>query len=103
MKSNAYGTLWRTKNVHLLAFFTLVYVGVEVTTGGTYNLYTHHLVDFEESLGWIVTYIIKRRAGGPSSGYVSSGFFGGLAFGRVALLWVNHKVCSCILNLITLT
>ena len=42
--------------------------------------------------GWIVTYIIQVRGGGPSSGYVSSGFFGGLTFGRVALLWVNNKV-----------
>ena len=42
--------------------------------------------------GWIVTYIIQVRGGGPSSGYISSGFFGGLTFGRVALLWVNNKV-----------
>ncbi|KIJ59386.1 hypothetical protein HYDPIDRAFT_100851 [Hydnomerulius pinastri MD-312] len=63
------------KDVHLLAFFILVYVGVEVTMGG-----------------WIVTYIIDVRRGGPSSGYISSGFFGGLMFGRVALLWVNQKV-----------
>jgi len=63
------------KTVHLLAFFILVYVGVEVTVGG-----------------WIVTFIINLRGGGPSSGYVSTGFFGGLMFGRVALLWVNKKV-----------
>ena len=50
-----------TKTVHLLAFFVLVYVGVEVTIGG-----------------WIVTYITDVRGGGPStSGYVSAGFFGG--------------------------
>lgn len=27
-----------------------------------------------------------------STGYISSGFFGGLALGRVALLWVNKVV-----------
>lgn len=27
--------------------------------------------------GWIVTFIIRERSGGPSSGYISSGFFGG--------------------------
>jgi hypothetical protein len=27
--------------------------------------------------GWIVTYIIDERHGGPKSGYISSGFFGG--------------------------
>jgi fucose permease len=58
-----------------MAFFVLFYVGVEVTIGG-----------------WIVSYIINVRGGGPSSGYVSSGFFGGLTFGRVALLWINKKV-----------
>ncbi|KAF8155522.1 MFS general substrate transporter [Crassisporium funariophilum] len=64
-----------TRAVHLLAFFILIYVGVEVTIGG-----------------WIVTFIIDVRGGGPSSGYISSGFFGGLTVGRVALLWVNKKV-----------
>ncbi|KIY46714.1 MFS general substrate transporter [Fistulina hepatica ATCC 64428] len=62
----------RLKTVHLLAFFILVYVGVEA--------------------GWIVTFIIKVRGGGASSGYISSGFFGGLMLGRVALLWVNKTV-----------
>ncbi|KAG9313550.1 MFS general substrate transporter [Chiua virens] len=64
------------KDVHLLAVFILVYVGVEVTLGGS----------------WIVTYIIDVRGGGPSSGYISSGFFGGLMTGRVVLLWLNQKV-----------
>jgi hypothetical protein len=57
--------------------------------------------------GWIVTYIIDVRGGGPSSGYVSAGFFGGtivfcqlyrdltgnegLMTGRIALLWLNQK------------
>ncbi|KAF9455595.1 major facilitator superfamily domain-containing protein, partial [Collybia nuda] len=63
------------KTVQLLAFFILVYVGVEVTIGG-----------------WIVTYIIDVREGGPSSGYISAGFFGGLMLGRVILLWVNQKI-----------
>lgn len=62
-------------------------------------------------IGWIVTFIVKVRHGGPSSGYISSGFFGGksnsslylmsikfiilrtgLTAGRVLLLWVNKKV-----------
>jgi fucose permease len=63
------------KTVHFLAFFILVYVGVEVTIGG-----------------WIVTYIIEERNGGPSSGYISSGFFGGLTLGRVVLLPVNKWI-----------
>jgi len=42
--------------------------------------------------GWIVTYVIQVRHGGPSSGYISAGFFGGLTAGRVVLLWVNEKI-----------
>ncbi|KAI0074463.1 MFS general substrate transporter [Panus rudis PR-1116 ss-1] len=74
-QDNKYRQIFRLREVHLLAFFILIYVGVEVTLGG-----------------WIVTYIINERGGGPSSGYISSGFFGGLTFGRVALLWVNKAV-----------
>ncbi|KAH7886845.1 MFS general substrate transporter [Phlebopus sp. FC_14] len=74
-ESSQFQQILRLKAVHLLAFFILAYVGVEVTVGG-----------------WIVTYIIDVRSGGPSSGYISSGFFGGLMIGRVALLWVNKKV-----------
>ncbi|KAF8841279.1 MFS general substrate transporter [Paxillus ammoniavirescens] len=67
--------IFALKDVHLLASFILFYVGAEVTIGG-----------------WIVTYVINVRGGGPSSGYISTGFFGGLMVGRVALLWVNEKV-----------
>ncbi|KAF8911914.1 major facilitator superfamily domain-containing protein [Mucidula mucida] len=63
------------KTVHLLAAFTMVYVGAEVTIGG-----------------WIVTFIQTVRGGGASSGYISSGFFGGLMLGRLVLLWVNQKL-----------
>ncbi|EPQ52157.1 MFS general substrate transporter [Gloeophyllum trabeum ATCC 11539] len=70
-----YKQIFTLKAVHLLAIFSLIYVGVEVTIGG-----------------WTVTYVIDTRHGGSSSGYISSGFFGGLTLGRVALLWVNHKV-----------
>lgn len=72
---NQYRQIMGQRPVHVMAFFILIYVGVEVTLGG-----------------WIVTYIINVRGGGPSSGYISSGFFGGLTFGRVALLWFNRLV-----------
>ncbi|KAF8628749.1 hypothetical protein AX15_003741 [Amanita polypyramis BW_CC] len=75
MEDSTFSQIVRSKAVHYLAFFTLVYVGVEVTIGG-----------------WIVTFIVKVRHGGPSSGYISSGFFGGLTAGRIVLLWVNKKV-----------
>ncbi|KAG2145421.1 major facilitator superfamily domain-containing protein [Suillus bovinus] len=71
-EKSQFSQILRLREVHLLAFFLLIYVGVEVTVGG-----------------WMVTYIIYVRGGGPSSGYISSGFFGGLMIGRVGLLWVN--------------
>ncbi|KDQ58464.1 hypothetical protein JAAARDRAFT_669074 [Jaapia argillacea MUCL 33604] len=70
-----YRQLMGQKALHLLAFFALIYVGVEVTIGG-----------------WSVTFIERERHGGPSSGYVSSGFFGGMTVGRLALIWLNRKV-----------
>ncbi|KAL1760221.1 major facilitator superfamily domain-containing protein [Schizophyllum commune] len=67
--------LFRLKSMHLLALFAFVYVGVEVTLGG-----------------WIVSYAIDKRGGGPDSGYISSGFFAGMMLGRLVLLWVNKKI-----------
>ncbi|KIP04727.1 hypothetical protein PHLGIDRAFT_129318 [Phlebiopsis gigantea 11061_1 CR5-6] len=78
--------------LHLLTVWTVIYVGVEVTLGG-----------------WIVTFIQEKRDGGASSGYISSGFFGGkyldhstlsiilicsagLMVGRILLLWLNRKI-----------
>jgi fucose permease len=63
----------RRRVVHNVALFILIYVGLEVTIGG-----------------WTVTYVINERGGDASSGYISSGFFGGLFVGRIALLWINH-------------
>ena len=74
--------------VHLLAFFMLFYVGVELTIGGTMlavvittSKFFHRCIirpdDGFLMLGWIVTFIIGARGGGPSSGYISAGFFGG--------------------------
>ena len=48
-------------------------------------------------IGWIVTFIIEKRGGGPSSGYISTGFFLGLTLGRIALLWINQKVGTALL------
>lgn len=70
-----YSQIMRLKAVHALAIFSLIYVGVEVTLGG-----------------WIVTFIINERHGGPSAGYISSGFFGGLTVGRMTLTWLNMKI-----------
>ncbi|PVF93670.1 MFS general substrate transporter [Serendipita vermifera] len=74
-EQNSMSRIVRSRVVQLMALFVLVYVGIEVTISG-----------------WIVTYLIDVRGGGPSSGYVSSGFFGGLMVGSVALLWVNKKM-----------
>ncbi|TFK82925.1 MFS general substrate transporter [Polyporus arcularius HHB13444] len=70
-----YKKIFKLRCVHLMALFAFTYVGHEVTVGS-----------------WIVTYIINERNGGPNSGYISSGFFGGLMLGRVALLWFSKLV-----------
>ncbi|KAG2357349.1 MFS general substrate transporter [Suillus spraguei] len=67
--------IFANKDVHLLAVFSLLYIGIEITIGG-----------------WIVTYMIGVRGGGPSSGYISTGFWGGLVVGRLVLLWFNEKI-----------
>ncbi|KAG2354070.1 major facilitator superfamily domain-containing protein [Suillus spraguei] len=74
-EKSQFSQIIRLREVHFLAFFILVLVGVEVTVGG-----------------WMVTYTIDVRGGGLSSGYISSGFWGGSMTGRVVLLWVNKKV-----------
>ncbi|KAG8880893.1 hypothetical protein FRB97_000337, partial [Tulasnella sp. 331] len=67
--------LLRLSTVHYMAIFTLIYVGIEFTIGG-----------------WIFTYLLNYRGGQPSDGYVTSGFFGGLTLGRVALLPLNRLI-----------
>jgi fucose permease len=62
----------RSPAVWLLAIYILIYVGVEVTIGG-----------------WATSFLVDERGGDDSSGYVSSGFFGGLTVGRVVLIPVT--------------
>ncbi|KAI0764596.1 MFS general substrate transporter [Trametes elegans] len=73
--SSKFRQMIANKDVHFLSVFALIYVGIEVTMGG-----------------WTVTYILEQRHGSSSSGYISSGFFGGLMLGRVMLLWLNKKI-----------
>ncbi len=80
--SNKYKQVLGLKEVHILALFSLIYVGVEVTMGGAYSW----IVPFRRqssslrlfSAGWSVTYILERRNGNSNSGYIASGFFGGM-------------------------
>ncbi|KAM0749944.1 MFS general substrate transporter [Meredithblackwellia eburnea MCA 4105] len=54
------------------SLFALLYVGSEVTQGG-----------------WIVSFLLAERGGGPSAGYVATGFWAGIALGRALLPTVN--------------
>lgn len=62
-------TVLRQKDTHIFAIFCLFYVGTEVSIGG-----------------WTSTYIIQVRDDLGSSGHIVSGFWAGLAAGRVMLL-----------------
>jgi len=75
MYESKFVQLLKNKTVHLLALFVMVYMGVEITIRG-----------------WIVTFMMIVRGGGPSSGYISTGFYGGLTLGRVILVEVTKKV-----------
>ncbi|KAK4046948.1 hypothetical protein OIV83_005739 [Microbotryomycetes sp. JL201] len=76
-----HGTLRRTlsnRTVWVCAWFILVYVGSEVSIGG-----------------WIITFLIENRDGGPSAGYVATGFWGGkscLTIGRAISTPLNNWV-----------
>ncbi|OJD37614.1 mfs transporter [Diplodia corticola] len=60
----------------LIAAFLLVYVGVEVALGG-----------------WIVTFMLRERHAQPfASGMTATGFWLGMAVGRVALGFVTPRV-----------
>ncbi|KAI0265899.1 MFS general substrate transporter [Gloeopeniophorella convolvens] len=72
---NLYLQIFRRKSIHFFGLFMFAYVGVFSAIGG-----------------WIVSYVINVRSGGPSSGYISSGFFGGIALGPLSLLWLTQKL-----------
>lgn len=58
-----------------ICFFVLFYQGAEVSIGG-----------------WIVTFLLDYRHGNPDTmGYVASGFWGGIAIGRILLVRPLHK------------
>ena len=90
-ETSKYRQLMRLPTVHLTALFCFIYVGTEVTLGGGYRR-LKGAAKLNLRTGWIVTFVIDERGGGSSSGYLSSGFFGGLALGRILLLWVNKWV-----------
>ena len=61
--------------------FAIIYVGIQVTMGGTShqnNLIAEALNTSVCTLqGWSVTYFLEERQGGSESGYISTGFFAG--------------------------
>ena len=74
-----FGQMMIHKAVHLLALFLMVYIGVEVTIGGIICSLLHHCFNrsWMTQSGWTASFLMLIRGGGPSSGYVSTGFFGG--------------------------
>ncbi|GAA5839352.1 hypothetical protein JCM9279_005914 [Rhodotorula babjevae] len=60
---------------YLSSIFLLLYVGAEVSMGG-----------------WVVTFLIAEREAGASAGYVATGFWFGLALGRLLLAPLNTFV-----------
>ncbi|GAA5980778.1 hypothetical protein JCM11641_002648 [Rhodosporidiobolus odoratus] len=67
-----------TRTTLFASLFVFLYVGAEVSMGG-----------------WIVTFVIDNRNGGPDAGYVASGYWFGLMLGRLLLnplnMWVGEQ------------
>lgn len=59
-ESSLFKHVMKSRPTQAIAFFIAAHLGVGAALGG-----------------WIVTYIIKVRGGGPSSGYISAGVSGG--------------------------
>lgn len=70
----------------LTALFVFFYQGSEVSIGG-----------------WIVTYLLDYRHGGHVVGYVASGFWGGVALGRLLLARPIHKALGARRSIIVCT
>ena len=67
----------RSRTTHSIAFFISAHLGVAAALGG-----------------WIVTYIVRVRGGGPSAGYISAGVSGGLS--HIQLLGEStQSPCRC--------
>ncbi|KAH9939471.1 MFS general substrate transporter [Amylocystis lapponica] len=74
---NKYKQIFRMRPLHLLAVFTFIYVGTEVTIGGSL----------------VCDYVINLRGGGASAGYIPQASSAvRLTLGRVGLLWLNKLV-----------
>lgn len=69
----------RQQKVILLSLFTFIYVGTEVTVGG-----------------WSSTFLLEVRNGLASANAIVSGFWAGIAFGRILLIpvtaWMGEEL-----------
>ncbi|CAL1700496.1 unnamed protein product [Somion occarium] len=77
--NKAFWDTLKSKAVWTLAIFLMLYVGAEESLGG-----------------WIVSYILEVRNGSPEgASWVASGFYLGVAIGRIALpalnLWIGER------------
>ncbi|KAI9634043.1 major facilitator superfamily domain-containing protein [Dioszegia hungarica] len=73
--SAKYMAILSTPKAYFLCIYIFLYMGVEVAIGG-----------------WATTFLIQERGGNSSSGYVTSGFFGGLTVGRIVLIPVTNRL-----------
>lgn len=74
--NNSFKAVIKSKLVWILALTIFLYVGGEVSTGG-----------------WTTTYMIEVRNGSSDSmGYVSTGYWIGIAVGRIVLGFVSAKI-----------
>lgn len=82
-----------TPRAYFLAIYIFLYVSGTPTSGE--GRLTDQMGVEVTIGGWATTFLIEERGGNSSSGYVSSGFFGGLTVGRIVLIpvtnWLGHR------------
>ncbi|KAM0750441.1 MFS general substrate transporter [Meredithblackwellia eburnea MCA 4105] len=71
-EKNIFVQTMSSRVVWIFSAFALIYVGIEVSIGG-----------------WIVTFMVEKRDGGASAGYIATGFWAGIALGRALLPRLN--------------
>lgn len=82
-----------SKTVWILNSFFFLYVGAEVTAGGTHSDITYLPILILTNPGWLVQFLVSVRHGQPSKvGYIASGFWSGFTLGRVLLADITHKL-----------
>ena len=89
--SAKYMAILSTPKAYFLCIYIFLYVSLREPAQVTLELTVQMGVEVAIG-GWATTFLIQERGGNSSSGYVTSGFFGGLTVGRIVLIPVTNRL-----------